>query len=313
MKASTALALTVGVLLAAVATGQSPAGDAPGGRVLLDAHNAYPYQGRWHDRVDRAVGTGTPLAIEQDLIWRAATSGAPGHSIVSHGEPYTGNEPTLVDFFERLRPIVTAALADASTRARWPLVTVNLDFKDREPQHFAAIRAVLGNYERWLTTAARTATIERVEPLQIGPVLVLTGADPAQQVAFHDAIPIGRRLLLFGAVTPTTPKATNYHRWSNNPWSVVEPAGQNTAGDWTAEEAHRLRDVVRAAHDAGLWIRFYTLNGHTAEEGERMGWTPSYNFGSLDAVRIRWQAAISAGVDFVATDQYEEYARISSR
>ena len=44
-----------------------------------------------------------------------------------------------------------------------------------------------------------------------------------------------------------------------------------------------------------------------------MGWSPGYNFTSLDAARVRWRAAIAAGVDFVATDQYEEFAQISSR
>jgi hypothetical protein len=44
-----------------------------------------------------------------------------------------------------------------------------------------------------------------------------------------------------------------------------------------------------------------------------MGWSPGYNFRSLDAVRIRWRAAIAAGVDFIATDQYEDYEQISSR
>ena len=39
-----------------------------------------------------------------------------------------------------------------------------------------------------------------------------------------------------------------------------------------------------------------------------MGWTPGYNFGTLDAVRTRWAAAVRAGVDFVATDQYEAFA-----
>jgi hypothetical protein len=39
-----------------------------------------------------------------------------------------------------------------------------------------------------------------------------------------------------------------------------------------------------------------------------MGYTPSYNFASLDAARIRWHAAIAAGVDFLATDQYEQLA-----
>jgi len=109
------------------------------------------------------------------------------------------------------------------------------------------------------------------------------------------------------------PAATNYRRWSNHPWSVIEPEGQNRAGEWTADDADRLRMRVRAAHDAGLWIRFYTLNGHSTEDGERMGWTQSYNFMSLEAARIRWRAAIAAGVDFVATDQYEDYSKTSSR
>jgi hypothetical protein len=107
--------------------------------------------------------------------------------------------------------------------------------------------------------------------------------------------------------------ATNYRRWSNNPWNIVEPEGQNNAGDWTVEDALRLRSHVRAAHEAGLWIRFYTLNGHSAGDGERMGWSPGYNLMSLDAARIRWRAAIAAGVDFIATDQYEAYAEISPR
>ena len=62
---------------------------------------------------------------------------------------------------------------------------------------------------------------------------------------------------------------------------------------------------MERAHELGLWVRFYTLNGHPAGAG--LGWTESYNFGSIDAVRARWRAAIAAGVDFIATDQYEEF------
>ena len=298
------------IALAAGAAAQSPAGYEPGRRVLLDAHNAYPYQGRWSDRVDRALATGVPVAIEQDLMWRPATATSPAHSIVSHGEPFTGEEPTLRDFFERVRPIATAALGSAS-RDQWPLITLNLDFKDSHPQHFAEIWDLLREYEAWLTTARRTET-GRVEPLQLGPILVLTGADPAQEAAFHVAVPTGSRLRLFGAVLPGTISATNYRRWSNNPWSVVEPEGQNNAGAWTTEDADRLRLRVREAHHAGLWIRFYTLNGHSNEHGERLGWSPGYNFMSLDAARVRWRAAIAEGVDFIATDQYEDYALTSS-
>jgi hypothetical protein len=288
--------------LAALLAAQEPARFEPGRRVLLDAHNAYPYQGRWGDRIDRALSTDIPLAIEQDLMWHAA------RSIVSHGEPFTGQEPTLRDFFERVRPIVAHAMT-AGSREHWPVITLNLDFKDSHPEHFAAIWRLLGEYEAWLTTAKRTTDLGTIQPLEVGPVLVLTGSDPAQQAAFHDQVPIGSRLRLFGAVQPDRVRATNYHRWSNNAWSAVEPEGQNKAGDWTEADNERLRTLVDATHQVGLWIRFYTLNGHSAQEGERMGWTPSYNFGSIDAARQRWRAAVAAGVDFIATDQYEELKR----
>ena len=60
-------------------------------------------------------------------------------------------------------------------------------------------------------------------------------------------------------------------------------------------------------HRAGLWIRFYTLNGHDPTD-ESGGWSPGYNFGSEQAARERWRAAIRAGVDFIAVDQYERFS-----
>jgi glycerophosphoryl diester phosphodiesterase len=89
----------------------------------------------------------------------------------------------------------------------------------------------------------------------------------------------------------------------NFPWAVVERGGQPKAADWTAADAARLRALVDRAHAMGLSIRFYTLNGHAPDAGQ--GWSAGYNFGSVDAVRPRWKAAIDAGVDFLATDQYE--------
>src|SRR5581483_11985587 len=94
----------------------------PGARVLLDAHNCYPYDGRWADRIDRALSTGTPLAIEQDLVWFN------GRSLVAHEHP-RGDEPTMKQyFFEKIRPIVEKALRE-NKRGDWPLITLNLDFK----------------------------------------------------------------------------------------------------------------------------------------------------------------------------------------
>jgi hypothetical protein len=303
-----AFVVIAAAVFSASQTPQPHSGVVPATGVVLDAHNAYPYQGRWADRLDRALATGAPIAIEQDLIWRPAMDGHPARSVVSHGEPFTGSEPTLRDFFERVRPLIEAART--ASHDRWPIITLNLDFKDSRPEHFAEVWQLLGEYEKWLTTARKAADAAEVQPLEVGPLLILTGADPAQQVAFHDALPIGARLRLFGAVPDGTMRATNYLRWSNNAWSAVEPEGQNRSGDWTPDDADRLRRLVDTAHAGGLWIRFYTLNGHTTREGDEMGWTASYNFGSLDAARLRWRAAIGAGVDYIATDQYEAFSTL---
>ena len=96
------------------------------------------------------------------------------------------------------------------------------------------------------------------------------------------------------------------------PWSVVELRGQANAGEWTDDDRARLHSLVDTAHRNGLWIRFYTLNGHDPSDTSG-GWTQSYNFGSRAAAERRWDAAINAGVDFVAVDQYEDFARALKR
>jgi glycerophosphoryl diester phosphodiesterase len=103
--------------------------------------------------------------------------------------------------------------------------------------------------------------------------------------------------------------ASNYRRWWNNPWGVVEEGGQQNAGDWTAEDNGRLRALVQHAHANHLWIRFYTLDGATDKEESCNGWFRSYNFGSLPAAEERWRAAQKAGVDYIASDQYELLGR----
>jgi hypothetical protein len=301
----------------------------PGARVLLDAHNAYPYEGRFADRVERALATGLPVAIEQDLIWRASANGG-GDSVVGHDTDKVADAPTFEQyFFTRLKPVMERALAE-NRRERWPLVVLNLDLKTNEPAHHAAIRAVLDRHAAWLTSAPRTSTPDRPEPLQVGPMLVLTGSHQSQQTDFHDSLPVGAPLRLFGAYEAPPPaggtpqeralalaatpvetllphRATNYRRWANFPWHVIEKGGQPHAGAWDAADRKRLDALVSRAHGQGLWIRFYTLNGHPPPEAESHGWSKGYNFGSLDAARARWRAAREAQVDFVATDQYESF------
>lgn len=290
--------------------------------MLLDAHNCYN-----HDELDRALSTGAPLAIEQDLVWHKDSSTGAYRSVVSHGDSDVETAPDFESyFFKKVAPLMEKALAD-NRRADWPLITLNLDFKTDEPEHHAFVLSLLRKYQAWLTTAPRTATPSTPAPLTVGPMLVLTGSNDRQQVDFHDAVAVGEKLLLFGAIkdasvpgatndertanyasvpieTAIPVKITNYRRWVNFPWAVVESGGQGKAGDWTRADNARLRALVARAHAMQLWIRFYTLNG---EDDKPAG---GYNFGSAARALDRWQAAIDARVDFLATDQYETFARV---
>lgn len=305
-------------------------GFAPGSRVLLDAHNAYPERGQWSTRIDEALATGLPIAIEQDLHWRVASGSAP-QTVVAHDDDALDGAPSLdAYFFARIRPIMERALAE-NRRDTWPLITLNLDFKDNTPAHLDAVWALLGKYESWLTTARRTATPAHAEPLTPGPLLVLTGSDTAQRRRFHDEVPVGATLRAFGAMRPVpVPGATkalrarramrmtsaqhinthadNFARWVNFPWSVIEAGGQQTAGAWVPDDSVRLHAFVQRAHAQGFWIRFYTLDGFSAAEDR--GFSASYNFGSRAAAAARWRAAVASGVDFVATDQYAAFAEM---
>jgi hypothetical protein len=304
---------------------------APGSRVWLHAHNCYPDEGRGADRLWRAVGAARgPVAIEQDLVWDAAR----GTSVVSHDAALSGDEPTLeAHFFAKVAPRLDRALADG-VAAGWPVMVLHLDFKTNEPEHHAAVWALLRAHARWLTTAPRSADERELQPLTPGPLLVLTEAGAGQAAAFHEAVPAGDRLLVFGTVAPAPrpawlsgaelaaavisadPRdlipeaATNYRRWTNHSWAVVEAGGPPNAGRWTTDDRRRLESLVRRAHELGLWIRFYTLNGHDANDE---GWGDGYNFGAVERAEERWQAAIGAGVDFVATDQYEAFAAVLRR
>lgn len=86
----------------------------------------------------------------------------------------------------------------------------------------------------------------------------------------------------------------------------MSPRQRATIGD-----DERLRLLVQHAHHHSLWIRFYTLDGATEKEESCNGWFGSYNFGSLASTEERWRAAQRAGVDYIASDQYELWERCS--
>jgi hypothetical protein len=303
-------------------------------RPVRDAHNCYPYEGRYADRIDRALHAAFPVAIEQDIAWAVDPATGKGRPVVSHTSKTTGSEPTLrAYFFERVRPIIEKALAE-NDRARWPLIILHFDFKALDPPLLRAVWDLVGEYQSWISTAPQTSDPHHLAPLTAGPLLVLTeDADEQEKVFFHD-IPAGARLRIFGsahtapieakseeqqihlaATLPPeqllTEKPTNYRRWWNNSWYEVEEGGQNRAGDWTAADARRLRSLVDHAHHLGYWIRFYTLDGFS--QADNRGWDNGYNFGSRAAVALRWKAALDAGVNLIATDQYEDLAAFMLR
>jgi hypothetical protein len=294
---------------------------APGSRTVNDAHNCYPYDGRWNDRIDRALASGVPVAIEQDVNWYVPSDGSAGRVLVSHGGKLTGAEPEFeIYFLHKIQPVIEAALRSPD-HSQWPVVTLNLDFKTEEPAELRAVWAILERYQKWLTTATRLAD-GKVAPLQVGPLLVLNGPSDKQQKIFYDVVPVGAKLLTFGAVHTNMQDVTaapqviesepvsNYRRWWNNPWSVVEPLGQSKTGEWSAESDARLKALVTHAHHQRLWIRFYTLDGATDAERRENGWYKQYGFANLDAARQRWTAAIETKVDYLASDQYEKVGKL---
>lgn len=298
---------------------------------ILDAHNCYPYDGRWNDRVERALRSGFPVSIEQDLAWYVDPQTGKGRVVVSHTPTPTGAEPTLrAYFFQQVKPVIEKAIAQNHPKD-WPIIVLHFDFKDNQPALLDAVWQLLGEYEPWLSTAVKTSDPYHLSPMDRKPILAITEASDEQQKVFYDQVPVGAKLRIFGSAhDPVVPsglsiqqrmhwaataspdellheRPTNYRRWANSSWYPVEEGGQNHAGDWTQADDARLRDLVDHAHKLGFWIRFYTLDGFAPEADQ--GWGQYYNFGSMQAAELRWRAAIAAGVNFVATDQYEDLAR----
>lgn len=315
------------ILIHPWASGDAPF--APGQRSMVCAHNAYPEHGEFYDRLERALSAGKPISIEQDVAWFVDPDTGEGRSIVTHGPPLTGDEPTLAEyFFEGVRPIVEEAL-EAGPGEDWPIITLNIEFKDGSVQSRRGVRAVLEEYADWLSTAERVEDPADVQPIQVAPILALTqGGDQV----FHDEIPLGGRLLVFGSartqrvpmpeglsrreqadwsstVAPAdmlSERASNYRRWWNNSWRVIESRPGRDGAEVGAQTRARLEAFARHAHQKGYWLRLYAVNGY--DRTPRLGWSPLYNAGSLEAAQHRWRAARDAGVDFIATDQYEAAA-----
>ena len=138
---------------------------------LLDAHNCYPYEGQWTDRVTRALSSGFPVSIEQDLAWYVDPTTGKGSVVVSHTPKATGAEPTLRNyFFEQVRPVIEKAIKE-NKRDQWPVIVLHFDFKDNQQAILEGVWQVLNEYKPWLSTAAKTNDPHKLSPIDRKPIL----------------------------------------------------------------------------------------------------------------------------------------------
>jgi hypothetical protein len=302
---------------------------APGARIEVLAHNAYPDHGKYADRLDRVIASGMPFVVEEDLAWLN------GKSVVIHGaKNASADDPTLETyFFPKVAPLMEKAL-QSGDKSKWPLITLYLDIKNDPPEHLEAIEKVLDHYNAWLTTAEKTDDLAKQSPLKWGPMMVLVEdkQNDIKQKFFYDNVPVGGAIRVFGSVTKpvenpahlpkldyvnslvsvpmeqiTTQRADNYRRWWGLDWAYVEKGGEEHHGEWGKEQEARLKSIISYGHQLGYVMSFYCLDGFTP--GENQGWEDEYNFGSMQAVEQRWTAAIHAHTDLISTDQYEQLAK----
>jgi len=306
---------------------------APGFRTLMLAHNAYPEEGKFGDRLDRAISGGLPFAVEEDLVW------VDGKSLLIHNAKAAGpDSPTLESyFFPKVAPIIEKALKEGN-KGDWPLITLYLDIKNDPEEHLEAISKVLDKYDGWLTKAVKTADISQQSPLELKPMIVILEdkQNDIKQAFFYDRVPIGGKLRAFGSATkfddnpthlPRTARAErlanmvkmepkqlldkhadNYHRWFGTDWAFIELCGPTHGSDWSVTAEARVKRIVDYGHSLGYLVGFYSINGFSDDQNQ--GWTPEFNFGSREAASVRWNAAIQAHADFIATDQYEDVAEL---
>lgn len=316
----------------AIAAKVSSSPFAPGARTLVLAHNAYPDDGKYADRLDRAIASGVPFVVEEDLVW------VDGRSLLIHNaKAAVPASPTLESyFFPKVQPIVEKALK-AGNKGDWPLITLYLDIKNDPEEHLQAISKVLDKYDAWLTKAAKTSDISKQSPLELKPMMVILEdkKDDIKQAFFYDRVPAGGKIRAFGSPTkfddnPTnvpktaraerfaamlkvepeqllTQHADNYHRWFGADWAFIELCGPAHGNDWNAAAEARLKHFVDYGHSLGYLVSLYAVNGFS--DAQNQGWTAEFNFGSPEAARIRWNAAVKARADFIATDQYEDLGK----
>ncbi len=133
------ICVSVGLVLAAASAAKTKDPVAPGARIQMLAHNAYPDHGKYTDRLDRAIAAGVPFAVEQDLAW------VNSRSLIIHGKKNVGgDDPTLETyFFPKVQPLMEKAMKLPRERRQEAVAML----ATRDPEQLVTQKA--DNYHRW--------------------------------------------------------------------------------------------------------------------------------------------------------------------
>jgi hypothetical protein len=270
----------------------------------LSAHNCYPTNGTSTARLEQALALGLDN-IEIDLGWDAARRAV----IVGHDAAPRANtaHPELISY---LVPALERHWK--SPRADGAPTVLTLDWKTDEPDAVRAVKAFLDAHPDWFTSAPKAED----SPLTARRLTVcFTGSDAAKAAydamvapgapyrAFRDTVYGAGGTPLDDVDAYGPPRATAYHRFLTFHWGHVEPGAPARAGAWEPAEASRLKALMASAHRRGFRVRVYCVNGRTGPP-----LLSPYRFADEAAAATRWRAAADAGVDWVATDEYDAAA-----
>lgn len=276
-------------------------------RWFLNAHNCYPDRGRGADRFERARQAGLS-AFELDLVWSEPL----GRTVISHERKLTGQEPALDSHFARFLLPELRQLPPEQ-----PGLLLLLDFKTDHPGPPGEVRSLLLRYRDLVTANGARGDAPTSTPLRYRPLTVLLTGHAAAIARYEAAVADGEPFLAMGNREPAERRfreeiaeyfpqpATVFYRVFNFQWIHIEREPNSKAGAFTAAEESRLRSLVETARQEGYWLRAWNLNATSR------AWSEEHNFGGPAALLERWRAALEAGVDMVATDEYDLAGRFT--
>jgi glycerophosphoryl diester phosphodiesterase len=283
------------ILLLTIAPSSTKPADPPK-PLPVSAHNCYPSNSESTARLKEALDLGLDN-IEIDLGWDESNK----RLLVGHDASPKAN--TIYPTFETyIKPML-----DAPVRADGAPTILTIDWKTSDVDAVKAFHMFLLAHPDLFTYAPKSTDSALTRRRFM---VCFTGSEDAKKTydalipvegtyqAFSDRV-FGANDYFDNPKAYATKSATAYHRFLTFHWGVVERGAPMIAKEWTPAHAARLKAIVEAAHDQGFRTRFYCLNANGAF---------FYRFPSDAAARLRWQAAVNAGVDWVASDNYAEIA-----